>query len=317
MRTAKNDSNLITRANFFRLTPFRLNSFKLNYLCVAFTILFLTFVGCRPSVIEKPSIKPKPRVGLVLSGGASRGFAHVGVIKVLEEEGIPIDIIVGTSSGSLTGALYAYYADADTLERQARKITVEDIFDFSIMNISRGVVKGERILRFIDSNIRVKSIENLKIPFAAVATDLYTGRRVVFKNGSIATAVRASSSIPGIFVPVTIGGKLLVDGGVVDNLPIDVARSMGADIVIAVDVSQPSTNYDIKNFVDIILQTFTIMGAEINKYKLKESDVVIRPDVSGVGMIDFSRKDYLFLQGERAARRALPNIRRAIIEASK
>ncbi len=312
MKTAKTSIKLTMRASFFRFPLIRL-----TLLCITFSILLLSFIGCRPPVIVKPTIEPKPRVGLVLSGGASRGFAHVGVIKVLEEEGIPIDIIVGTSSGSLTGALYAYYANADVLERQARKISAEDIFDFSIMNISRGVVKGERILRFIESNIRIKNIENLKIPFAAVATDLNTGRRVVFKRGSIATAVRASSSIPGIFVPVMVGGRLLVDGGVVDNLPIDVARSMGADVIIAVDVSQPPTNYNINNFVDIILQTFTIMGAEMNKYKLKESDVVIRPDVSGVGMIDFSRKDYLFLQGERAARRALPDIRRAIIEASK
>ncbi len=289
----------------------------LPFLILTFSIFGLSFQGCRPPVMQKPAIKPKPRIGLVLSGGASRGFAHVGVIKVLEEEGIPIDIIVGTSAGSLTGALYAHYANADMLESKARKITVEDIFDFSIFNIGLGVVKGERILRFVDNNISVKNIEDLKIPFAAIATDLYTGKRVVFKSGSISTAVRASSAIPGIFKPVTVGQRLLVDGGVVDNLPIDVARSMGADIVIAVDISAKSTNFNINNVVDIILQTFNIMGYEINRHKLKESDVVIRPEVGGVGMIDFTKKDYLFLQGERAARRALPDIRRAMIEASK
>lgn len=312
MRTTKSDRGLI------RLTQ----SFNINYLILPFLILVfflftLSFQGCRPPVVEKHVIKPRPRVGLVLSGGASRGFAHVGVIKVLEEEGIPIDIIVGTSSGSLTGAMYAYYANADALEKKAREMKVDDIFDFSIMNIGLGVVKGERILRFVESNIRVKNIEDLKIPFAAVATDLYTGNRVVFKRGSLSTAIRASSAIPGIFKPVTVGQKLLVDGGVVDNLPIDVARSMGADIVIAVDISSKSTNFKINTVVDIILQTFNIMGSEINKYKIKDSDVVIRPDVSGVGMIDFTKKDYLFLQGERAARKALPDIRRALTEASK
>lgn len=293
---------------------------KYSVLCLLillFSVFALFFQGCRPPVIQKPAIKSKPRVGLVLSGGASRGFAHVGVIKVFEEEGIPIDIIVGTSSGSLTGALYAYYKDADMLEKKAREMEVDDIFDFSIMSIGLGVVKGERILKFIEKNIKVKNIEDLKIPYAAVATDIYTGEKVVFKRGSISTAVRASSAIPGVFKPVAVGQKLLVDGGVVDNLPIDVARSMGADVVIAVDISSKSTNYKINTVVDIILQTINIMGSEINKYKVKESDVVIKPDVSGVGMIDFSRKDYLFLQGERAARRALPEIRRAITEASK
>jgi NTE family protein len=289
----------------------------LSLLVLLFTVSVLIFQGCRPPVIQKPSIGSKPRVGLVLSGGASRGFAHVGVIKVLEEEGIPIDIVVGTSAGSLTGAMYAHYADADILEKKAREMEVDDIFDFSIISIGLGVVKGERILKFVEKNIGVKNIEELKIPFAAVATDIYTGDRVVFKRGSISTAVRASSAIPGVFKPVSVGQRLLVDGGVVDNLPIDVARSMGADIVIAVDISSKSTNYRINTVVDVILQTINIMGSEINKYKVKDSDVVIRPDVSGVGMIDFSKKDYLFLQGERAARKAIPEIRRAMTDSSK
>ncbi len=278
----------------------------------ALLVLFLFLTGCPAPNIPTPVEKSRPKIALVLSGGASRGFAHVGVIKVLEAQDIPIDLIVGTSAGSLTGALYAYYADAAKLEKAARTMTEDDVFDFSLPNILVGVVKGESIVAFIRNRIPVKNIEELKIPFAAVATDLVTGEKVVFKCGPISTAVRASISIPGIFKPVIIGGKILVDGGVVDNVPVDVARNLGADIVIAVDVSSPSRNDDIKNVIDVIMQTFNIMGNEISKYQIKDADVIIRPNVSSVGMIDFNKKTYLILEGERAARAALPKIREAI-----
>ena len=271
--------------------------------------------GCPAPPVVTPIQKPPPKVALVLSGGASRGFAHIGVIKVLEAGGIPIDIVVGTSAGSLTGALYAFYGDAAKLERAAWGLTEQDVFDFSIPNILVGVVKGESIVRFINSRITTKNIENLKIRFAAVATDLNTGKKVVFKTGSVATAVRASISIPGIFKPLVIGKRILVDGGVVDNVPVDVAREMGADVVIAVDVSSDTTNYEVENIIDVILQTLNIMGNEISKYQLKEADVVIRPRVSGVGLIDFDKKTYLISEGEKAARAALPAIREAIKKA--
>jgi NTE family protein len=278
-------------------------------------LIFLT--GCTGPNIPPPLQKQRPKIGLVLSGGASRGFAHIGVIKVLEAQGIPIDYIVGTSAGSLTGALYAYYADAAKLEKAARGLREEDVFDFSWPNILVGVVKGESITAFIKSRIAVKNIEDLTIPFAAVATDLVTGEKVVFKKGPISTAVRASISIPGIFKPLVIGKKILVDGGVVDNVPVDVAHDMGADIVIAVDVSSPSRNDNIENVIDVIMQTFNIMGNEISKYQIKEADVVIRPNVSGVGLIDFDKKTMLITEGERAARAMLPKIRKAIEEASE
>jgi len=191
-------------------------------------------------------------------------------------------------------------------------LTEDSVFDFSLPNVLVGVVKGESIIGFINSRILVKNIEQLKIPFAAVATDLVTGEKFIFTKGPISTAVRASISIPGVFRPVIIGKKILVDGGVVDNVPVDVARKLGADIVIAVDVSSPSYNADIKNVIDVIMQTLNIMGNEISKYQLKDADVVIRPNVSGVGMIDFSRKTYLVFEGEKAARAALPKIHEAI-----
>ncbi len=278
----------------------------------ALLISFLFLAGCPAPNIPIPIPKPKPKIALVLSGGASRGFAHIGVIKVLEEQHIPIDIVVGTSAGSLTGALYAYYADAAKLEKAAWGLTEEDVFDYSIPNIFVGVVKGESIVAFIKSRILVKNIQDLKIPFAAVATDLVTGEKIVFKTGPVSTAVRASISIPGVFKPLIIGKKILVDGGVVDNVPVDVARNLGADIVIAVDVSSPSRNDNINNIIDVIMQTFNIMGNEISKYQIKDADVIIRPNVSGVGLIDFNKKSKLIFEGEKAAREALPKIREAI-----
>jgi NTE family protein len=243
-------------------------------------VLFLLPAGCPAPNIPIPTQRPRPKIALVLSGGASRGFAHVGVIKVLEAQHIPIDIIVGTSAGSLTGALYAYYGDAAKLEKAARGMTEDDVFDFSLPNILVG--------------------------------DLVTGEKVVFKTGPISTAVRASISIPGIFKPLVIGRKILVDGGVVDNVPVDVARELGADIVIAVDVSSSSRNDNIKNVIDVIMQTFNIMGNEISKYQIRDADVIIRPNVSGVGLIDFDKKTKLISEGEKAAREALPKIREAM-----
>jgi len=294
-----------------RHTPTRRRIVKA--LCTLILIASVT-TGCGKNIptIVTPEQRPRPKVALVLSGGASRGFAHVGVIKVLEQNNIPIDIVVGTSAGSLTGALYAYYDDAGMLERAARELTVEDIFDFSILSISVGVVKGNNIVSYVEKTIKVKNIEDLKIPYAAVAADLNTGEMVVFKSGPVSTAVRASTAIPGIFTPLNLGGRVLVDGGIVNSMPVDVARDMGADVIIAVDVTAHTTNYDVKNVVDIIIQTFNIMGAQTNKYKYEEADVIIRPDVRGVGIIDFSQKDYLMLQGERAARTALPLIEEAI-----
>ena len=283
---------------------------RVSAVIVLFCVVAL--FGCPAPDITPPVQKPRPKIGLVLSGGASRGFAHIGVIKVLEANRVPIDIIVGTSAGSLTGAMYAYYADAAKLEKAAWGLTEDTVFDFSLPNVLVGVVKGESIVTFINSRIPTKNIEDLKIPFAAVATDLVTGEKIVFKTGPVSTAVRASISIPGIFKPLIIGKKILVDGGVVDNVPVDVARSLGADIVIAVDVSSPSRNDNIKNVIDVMMQTFNIMGNEISKYQIKDADVIIRPNVSSVGMIDFSKKSYLIAEGEKAARAALPKIRETI-----
>jgi NTE family protein len=261
----------------------------------------------------------RPKIALVLGGGAARGFAHVGVIRALEQEKIPIDLIVGTSVGSLIGAIYASDTNSFELEWTAFSLEKDDLFDYGIMTAitGMGAAKGEKLEAFVKSKIPAQNIENLKLPFAAVATDLNRGTRVVLDRGPVAKAVRASSAIPGVFNPVDIQGKLLVDGGVIDNIPISVARERGADLVIAVDISENVINYNITNLVDVMLQAVTIMAAENVKYKRKEADVLISPAVGSVGMLDFTQKKKCMQAGIEAAQKAMPEIREKIEEWGK
>lgn len=256
----------------------------------------------------------RPRVALALGGGAARGFAHVGVIRVLEQEKIPIDLIVGTSVGSLIGALYAHELNSFELEWTAFTLEKEHLFDFGVLSAfkSMGVVKGERLEEFVRAKVPVEDIENLKLPFAAVATDLNLGTRVVLERGSVAKAVRASSSIPGVFPPLAWQGGLLVDGGLVENIPASTAREKGADIVIAVDISRNVTNYDISNVIDVVLQSVNIVFSDNTASTKKDADVLITPAVEDVAMFDFTRKKECMQAGIEAARKALPEIRRRL-----
>lgn len=266
-----------------------------------------------------PTIPPggepaRPKVALVLGGGAARGFAHVGVIRALEQEKIPVDMVVGTSVGSIIGAIYAYERNSFELEWTAFSLEKDSIFDYGLITAftGMGAAKGDKLEEFIKSKIPVANIENLKLPFAAVATDLNRGTRVVLDKGPVARAVRASSAIPGVFNPVEHQGKLLVDGGVVDNIPVSVAREKGADIVIAVDISENVVNFNISNVLDVMLQSVTIMAAENAKYKKKEADVLISPAVGNVGMLDFTQKKRCMQAGIDAAQRVMPEIKKKI-----
>ena len=267
-----------------------------------------------PAVPPEPVKVPEPRVALVLGGGAARGFAHIGVIRVLEQERIPIDLIVGTSVGSLIGAVYASDRDSFDLEWTAFQLTQDDIFDFRLLNtvVGMGYARGEKLERWVTDKVKARTIEQLKIPFYAVATDLNWGHKVVMDRGSVAKAVHASSAIPGVFEPVHHYGKILVDGGVVDNLAGDVAREKGADIVIAVDISEEVGNTNIKNVLDVLLQTTNIMCAASMEHLRGNADVVITPKVGGVGMLDFSKKKETMQAGIAAARSTMPKIRAAI-----
>ncbi len=271
--------------------------------------------GCGTTPVVKERKGP-PKIALVLGGGAARGFAHVGVIRVLEQEKIPIHMIVGTSVGSLIGALYASDPNSLNLEWLSFTIGKDDIFDYSLLSAKMGPVSGESLEKFVQTKVRTKNIEQMKIPFYAVTTDLNTGKTWVFEKGSVAKAVRASCSIPGIFQPVELGGKLYVDGGVTDNLPVDIAKAKGADIIIAVNISKNINNPQINSLVDVILQSISIMGRELVIYKSKGYDVLIEPNVGEVGMTDFTQKKRLMDAGIQAAKQALPRIRKLIEEKS-
>jgi NTE family protein len=259
---------------------------------------------------------PRPKLALVLGGGAARGFAHVGVIRVLEQEKIPVDLVVGTSVGSLIGAIWAAEQNSFELEWTAFQLEKDDLLDYGLLTavLGMGLAKGEKLEAFVKSHVKTQNIEELRLPFAAVAADLNWGGKVVLDRGSVARAVRASSAIPGVFQPVTHMGKLLVDGGVVDNIPISVARQKGADLVVAVDISENLGNTNITNLVDVMLQAANIMFALNVEHSRKDADVLLQPRVGDVAMLDFSQKKRCMEAGIAAARQAVPRIRQAIAD---
>jgi NTE family protein len=279
--------------------------------------ILLLFVSSCPTGLEKgkpvpaPVAAPKkePKIALVLGGGAAKGFAHVGVIRVLEQEKIPINMIVGTSAGSLIGGMYAANPDSFQLEWLGFKIDRNDILDFSVVYSKFGPVQGARLESFLEQNVKVKKVEETKIPFFPVATDLNTGETVTLDKGSLAKAIHASSAIPGVFVPVQFDNRLLVDGGVTDNLACDIARAKGADIVIAVNLSKDVKNYQIDSLVDVMAQSISIMMHRSTKGKILPCDVVIEPNTLGISMFDFTQKKQLMEEGMKSARLAIPRIR--------
>lgn len=259
-----------------------------------------------------------PRVGVALGGGGARGFAEVGVLRVLEQEKISVSAVAGTSVGSLIGALYADSGNALDLEFAAVAARQEDLFDYAVLSLlDGGLVKGVKLEAFLESHLKHKTLETLVIPFAAVAVDLRTGEQVVFERGSVARAVHASAAIPGVFVPVEIGGRTFVDGGVLNPVPADVVRRMGADVVIAVAVPPQVPAAAPKSPVDVALHAVTLMTAEIGRLRAAEADVVIEPDVGPIRYDDFSQKRRLMEAGAAAARQALPAIRAAIAAKTK
>jgi NTE family protein len=289
-----------------------------NLFILAAAALFFCFscqTAPKPSVpitVSKAGEPREPRIALVLGGGSAKGFAHVGVIRVLEQEKIPLHMIVGTSVGSLIGSIYASNPDSFQLEWIAFKIDRNDVLDPSIMYSKFGPIQGVRLETFVEQSVKAKKIEDTKIPFYPVATDLNTGETIVLEKGSLAKAVRASSAIPGIFVPVTFDNRLLVDGGVTDNIACDIARNKGADIVIAVNIGKDVRETNITSLIDVVGQAASIMMHEASKAKLKYADVVIEPNTKGVSMFDFSQKKMLMEEGIKAANQAMPKIKELI-----
>ncbi|NWF76741.1 MAG: patatin-like phospholipase family protein [Nitrospirae bacterium] len=269
-------------------------------------VIFISFIfSCAPKEVIQPPPKPA-KIAVVLGAGASKGFAHIGVLKVLESNKVPIHMIVGTSAGSFVGALYAYGFSAFELQKLSFSIQKDDVFDLTLPD--NGFIKGEKLEAYINHILRDTTMERLRIPFYAVATDIQSGKEVVFGSGNTGTAVRASCSIPGIFRPPVISGRMYVDGGVVSPVAVEAARRLGADIVIAVDISGDVTSSAPSGTIETILQSINIMYSKLSAIQLAKADVVIQPKVGYIGSADFSKRHEAVLEGEKAALKALPKL---------
>ena len=265
-----------------------------------------------PLPAEPPPAPPRPpRVGLALGGGAARGFAHIGVIQVLEEAGVRPDLVVGTSAGSLVAALYATGRSGAELAQLALAMDEGAITDWSFPG--RGLIRGDALARFVREHTGGRTIEQMALPLGIVATDLDTGEPILFQRGDTGLAVRASSAVPAVFQPVRIGNREYVDGGLVSPVPVRFARQMGAEFVIAVDISTPPDGAATSDVFRMLLQTFSIMGKSINRFELREADVVLRPDLRGVGSAAFTERSRALAAGREAARVALPALRERLL----
>ncbi|MEJ6952153.1 patatin-like phospholipase family protein [Natronospora cellulosivora (SeqCode)] len=254
------------------------------------------------------------KIGLALGAGAARGMAHIPILEVLEEEGIRIDMIAGTSIGSLIGGVYAAGVPIKYIKEIAKELNWDHITDITFPR--KGLIKGEKLLSFLELITQGKNIEDLKIPFRAIACDIEKGEHVVLENGSLARAIRASTSIPGIYVPFKHQNRVLVDGAVLDPVPIATLRKMDADIVIAVDVSVKNVHYEADNIFHILFNTFDIIQHELEKYKTFESDIIIKPDLNNCNSFDLNAYNECFKAGQDAIYQALPRIKEKIKERS-
>jgi NTE family protein len=287
----------------------------MNKLLIIFVVSILAFISCTVKEIQPPPVIQPPvqllskpaKIALVLGAGSSKGFAHIGVLKIFESNKIPIHMIVGTSVGSAVGSLYAYGIDAFSLQKLAISINQGDIIDPLIIP-SNGFIKGEKLEEFINKSVKNTPIEKLKIPFYVIATDLENGQEMVFGKGNTGAAVRASCSIPGIFRPVKISERIYVDGGVVSPVPVEAAKRFGADVVIAVDVSAGAERTQPEGTIETILQSINIMYSKLSAIQLAKADVVIKPKVGHISSSDFSKKHEAILEGEKAAIEALPQM---------
>ncbi|MEG6584094.1 patatin-like phospholipase family protein [Dendrosporobacter sp. 1207_IL3150] len=252
----------------------------------------------------------RSKVGLVLGSGGLRGLAHVGVLKVLEREKIKIDYVSGCSIGALIGALYCCGHTPETILKLAKHLKRRHWLDFVVPKM--GIFSGDKVLETTRLLTQQKTFADLNIPLAVVATEINSGQEVVFTEGDIAKAVRASVSVPGVFVPYRWNDKLFVDGAVVNPTPIDIARNMGADVVIAVDLAHAGTVCSLNNMFDVIIQSIDIMERELFKYRQQHCSVLIRPEIAHISPSSFEAIDECVLLGEQAAEAALPDIKKIL-----
>ena len=266
------------------------------------------------SEVTKINTARKPVIALALGGGAARGFAHVGVIKMLEANGIKPDIVVGTSAGSVIAALYATGLSGNELNQIASNMNEASITDWAMpfSNKFGGLIKGDALQNEVNRLVGNRTIERMKIPLGIVSTDLQTGNSILFRRGDTGQAVRASCSVPGVFMPTNIGGREYVDGGLSSPVPIRSAKKMGADIVIAVNISSEPSSQNYSGTLGVILQTTTIMGKSINTFELPLADILIQPELNSMKGTDFKSRNTAILAGEVAAQMKIEEIKQKI-----
>ena len=263
-------------------------------------------------LFRSPVAKPTrpPRIGLALGGGAARGFAHIGVIQVLEEHGLRPDLVVGTSAGSLVAALYASGKNGTEMAGMARTMDESALTDWAFPG--RGLIRGEALARYVRSQTGNRLIEQMPLPLGIVATDAASGEPVLFRRGDTGTAVRASSAVPAVFQPVRIGDREYLDGGLASPVPVRFAREMGAELVIAVDISTPPDPNATGDAFHLLMQTFAIMGRSINHWELQNADLLIRPSLVGVSSSDFTARMKAVQSGREAATAQWPALKAKI-----
>jgi NTE family protein len=281
------------------------------------SLLLATLAACSSTPTSPPAAVPEVtgtspaappiKIGIALGGGAAKGFAHVGVIKMLEANGFAPAVVAGTSAGSVVGALYASGINAFELQQKAIAMDEANIRDLQWS--SGGLVLGQKLEDYVNEQVHRKPMEQLAKPFVAVATRLEDGERTAFSRGNTGQAVRASSSVPGVFQPVSIGKFHYVDGGVVSPVPVDAARQLGADVVIAVDISSKASGKAPGDMLGTLNQSIAIMGQKLGQAELARADVIIRPKVLDLGPVDFSQRAAAIVEGEKAALAAMPQIR--------
>lgn len=282
-------------------------------------VLALTLAGCDKTTKTPPKTTPiqarEPVIALALGGGGAKGFAHIGVIKVLESHGIKPKIVTGTSAGSFVGSLYASGKSPYQLQHIALTFKESDIRDLTLNR--QGFIAGQKLQDFVNQHVANKPIEKFPIRFAAVATRLDNGRKADFIKGNAGQAVRASCSIPNVFVPATIGGTQYVDGGLVSPIPVQTAKAMGADLVIAVDISARPTGNQPVNMWGLLDQTLNIMGQQSINQELAQANIVIQPKVGHIGTLDLKASNQTILEGEKAAQLQIKAIQQAITHFKK
>lgn len=283
-------------------------------------LLLATLAACGSTPPSAPPAAPEPtanttpmppiRIGIALGGGAAKGFAHIGVIKMLEANGFAPSVVAGTSAGSVVGALYASGMNAFELQEKAVALDEARIRDLQLS--SGGLVLGQKLEDYVNEQVRRKPLEQLAKPFVAVATRLEDGERTVFARGNTGQAVRASSSVPGVFQPVTIGKYHYVDGGIVSPVPVDAARQLGADVVVAVDISNKARGQTPSHLLGALNQSIAIMGQKLGQAELARADIIIRPQVLDMGPADFTQRASAIVEGEKAALAVMPQLRERV-----